>query len=102
MFNEINSNIVIALGINKLPIEKQKEAMERLGAIVYQEVILRSLEILTDEEKDSLEKLIEKDPNPEIIFGFLSEKISNFEEIVKEEAEKLRNDAIEIMGEIGK
>jgi len=102
MFNEINKNIVTTLGINTLPIEKQKEAMERLGAIVYQEVMLRVLNILTEEDKDEFEKLIEKDPNPETMFDFLSQKIPNLSEIVKEEAEKLRGESTEIMEEIGK
>ena len=102
MFNEINKNIVVTLGINTLPIEQQKEAMERLGAIVYQEVMLRVLDILKEEEKDEFEKLIEKDPNPELMFNFLSQKIPNLDEIVKEEAEKLRSESAEIIGEIGK
>lgn len=102
MFNEINKNIVTTLGINTLPVEKQKEAMERLGAIVYQEVMLRALDILSEADKDEFEKLIEKDPNPEKMFGFLSEKIPNLEEIVKEEAENLRKESSEIIGEIGK
>ena len=102
MFNQINKNIVLILGINALPVEKQKEAMERLGVIVYQEVMLRVLDILTEEDKDEFEKLIEKDPNPETLFGFLSEKLPDFEEIVREEAEKLREESAEIIGEIGK
>jgi len=100
MFNEINKNIIVTLGINKLPVEKQKEAMERLGSIVYQEVILRVLDILNEEDKDMFEKMVEKNPNPEILFEFLSNKIINFAEIVKEEAEKLREESAEIMKEI--
>ncbi|MFA6251243.1 MAG: DUF5663 domain-containing protein [Candidatus Paceibacterota bacterium] len=102
MFNQINKNIVLTLGINALPVEKQKEAMERLGAIVYQEVMLRVLDILTEEEKDEFEKQIEKDSNPEAMFEFLSGKIPNLEEIVKGEAEKLREESAEIISEIGK
>ncbi len=102
MFNEINKNIVVTLGINMLPVENQKEAMERLGAIVYQEVMLRALDILTEEDKDAFEKIIEKDSNPETLFGFLSEKIPNLDEIVREEAENLRKESSDIMSEIGK
>ena len=102
MFNDINKNIVTSLGINNLPVEQQKEAMERLGAIVYQEVMLRVLDILSEEDKDAFEKLIEKDSNPESMFAFLSEKVPNLDEIVKEEAEKLREESAEIMSEIGK
>lgn len=100
MFNEINKNIIVTLGINKLPVEKQKEAMERLGSIVYQEVMLRVLDILNEEDKDMFEKMVEKDPNPEILFEFLSSKITNFAEIVKEEAENLKEEGAEIMKEI--
>ncbi len=102
MFNDINKNIVTTLGINNLPVEQQKEAMERLGAIVYQEVMLRVLDILSEEDKDAFEKLIEKDSNPESMFAFLSEKVPNLDEIVREEAEKLREESAEIMSEIGK
>jgi hypothetical protein len=102
MFNDINKNIVVTLGINTLPVEQQKETMERLGTIVYQEVMLRALDILTEEDKDEFEKLIEKDPNPETMFGFLSEKIPNLEEIVIEEAKKLKEESTEILGQIGK
>lgn len=102
MFNEINKNIVVILGINKLPIEKQKEAMERLGSIVYQEVMIRVLNIMSEEDKDIFEKMVEKDPNPEILFEFLAKKIPNLDEIVKEEAESLREESAEIMSEIGK
>ena len=102
MFNDINKNIVLTLGINTLPVEQQKEAMERLGAIVYQEVMLRVLDILTEEDKDAFEKLIEENPDPEILFGFLSDKVPNLDEIVKEEAEKLREESKDIMNEIGK
>ena len=44
MFNTINNNIIKTLGIDVLPLEQQKEAMEKMGAIVYQ---LRMLIITT-------------------------------------------------------
>jgi hypothetical protein len=101
MFNTINNNIIEVLGISSLPREKQEEAMERLGGIVYQETMLRALDIMSDEEKDEFEKLIEKDPDPETMFIFLETKIPNIEEIAKEEAEKLRDEAAEILSAIG-
>lgn len=102
MFNEINKNIVTTLGINLLPVEKQKEVMERLGAIVYQEVMLRVLDILNEEDKDEFEKLIEKNPDPENVFSWLAVKIPNIDEIVGEESDKLRKESVEIIGDIGK
>ncbi len=101
MFNKINENVIKTLGIDSLPPEKQREAIERLGAIVYQEVMLRVLDILSEEDKDAFEKLIDENPDPEAMFGFLVEKIPNIDQIVGEEAEKIRNEATEIMADIG-
>lgn len=102
MFNEINKNIIVTLGINTLPVEQQKEAMERLGSIIYQEVMIRAIEMLEEGDKDEFEKLIEKDPNPNTMFEFLSKKIPTLNEIVIEEAEKLREESVEIIGDLGK
>jgi hypothetical protein len=102
MFDTINNNIITILGIDKLPVEQQKETMEKLGAIVYQEVMLRALDIMTEEDKDEFEALIEKNPDPEAMFVFLSEKVPTIDTIVTEEAEKLREESADIMSEIGK
>jgi len=102
MFNTINKNVVEILGINTLPVEQQKEAMERLGAIVYQEVMLRVLDIMSEEDKDLFEKLIEKNPDPEAMFTFLAEKVPNIDQIVNEEAQSLREESAEILSDIGK
>lgn len=98
MQKNINDSIIKILGIDSLPKEEQQEAMERLGAIVYQEVMLRVLDILNEEDKDEFEKLIEKTKDPEIMFSFLMGKIPNFEEIVNEESEKLKKESAELMG----
>jgi hypothetical protein len=98
MFNTINSTIITTLGIDKLPVEQQNEALEKSGAIVYQEVMLRALEEMSDEDKDAFEKLLESNPTPEIMFGFLSEKVPTIDSIAKEEAEKFIADSKEIMG----
>ncbi len=101
MFNTINKNIIEILGINALPVEQQKEAMEKLGAIVYQEVMLRVLDIMSEEDKDAFEKLIEVNPDPEAMFTFLAEKVPNIDQIVTEEAQALREESAEILGGIG-
>ena len=100
MQNKINDNIIKTLGIDTLPEDKQKEALEKLGELVYQEVMLRVLDVLSEEEKDEFEKLIEKTPDPELMFSFLALKVPNFEEIVNEETQKLKNETAEIMGDL--
>ncbi len=43
-----------------------------------------------------------KNPDPENLFEYLINKVPNLDQIVKEEAEKLREEATEIIGDIGK
>ncbi len=102
MFNQVNDNIIKILGIDVLPIEQQKEAMEKMGALVYQEVMLRVLDVMSEEDKDAFEKLLSENPNPEAMFAFLDEKVPNIDAIVSEEAEKIREESAEIMNQIGK
>ena len=102
MFNKVNQNIIEILGIDKLPVEQQKEAMERLGGIVYQEVMLRVLDLMTDEDKDAFEKLMEENPDPEVMFTYLASKVPNIDTMIVEEAESLKKEAVDIMGDIGK
>lgn len=101
MFQQINDNIITILGIDKLPVEQQKDTMEKLGALVYQEVMIRALDIMDDPDKDAFEKLLSENPNPEAMFTFLAEKVPNIDEIATEEAEKLRAESATIMGQIG-
>lgn len=101
MFNEINKNVVTILGIDKLPVDKQQETMEKLGSIVYQEVMLRVLDIMDEKEGEEFEKLLETNPTPEVMFGYLAEKVPELDTIVKEEAQKIADDANNIMSQVG-
>ncbi len=101
MYNTINNTIITTLGINALPVDQQKEAIERLGGLVYQEVMLRVVDQMEEADKDEFEKLLATNPDPETMFEFIAEKVPEVDTIVKEEAEKLRGEASEIMGQIG-
>ena len=101
MFKDINDTIITTLGIDKLPEEDRAAVMERMGALVYQEVMLRVLDIMSEEDKDAFEKMINESPDPEVLFGFLAEKVPTIDTIVSEEAQKLKRDRDEVMSQIG-
>ena len=90
------------MGIDSLPVEEQKDTMEKLGAIVYQETMIRVLDTMSEEDKDAFEKLIESNPDPEKMFSFLSEKVPDISSIVSQEAQKLKDESSKIMDNIGK
>lgn len=69
---------------------------ERFNLSLQKSVFGKGLLILTDEEKEELLKVFEKDDKNSsinIAFNFMKEKIPEFESIVKEEVEGLKKEA---------
>ena len=99
--NTIQKNISSALEINSLPPEEQQEIILRVGALIYQNVLIRVIEMMTEKDQDEFEKLLDKNANPEDIFSFLKEKIKDLEKIIDEEAIKFKDKASNIMDQIG-
>ena len=102
MFNTINNTIIQTLGISELPLETQQEAMRFFGSLIYQEIILRSVEDMSDDDKTEFTKLIETNPTQETLFDFLASKTPHIETIAKEEAQSIREEDEALMGQIGK
>ena len=89
--------LVKALGIESLPLEKQEEIIGSAGAIIYQAVITRALEEMTDEVVDEFEKLTETEPTPDQMFAFFRQKIPNFDGMIEEEASLFIKDGEDLM-----
>jgi len=99
--NPIQKNIKSVLEIENLPAEEQEEIILRVGGIIYQNVLMRVMEIMTDEDQDEFEKLLDKNAQPEEIFSFLKANVHDFEKIIEEEALKFKNKTDSIMSQIG-
>jgi hypothetical protein len=78
--------LIKALGIEELPTEEQEAVLERSAALVYQAVVTRALEEMDEPTLDAFEKLVEKNPTPEMLLEFFQEKLPDFEIIIAEEA----------------
>ncbi|MDP2788690.1 MAG: DUF5663 domain-containing protein [bacterium] len=101
MNTTIQKSIAEILEAENLLPEEVEELLLRVGALIYQNVMTRAVESLTDEEQNKFEKILDKQSEPEEIFTFLKNKVPGFEEIIKEESEKFRNKSAKIMGQIG-
>mgnify|MGYP001608058121 FL=1 len=99
--NPIEKNITDALDLSALPVEEQQEILIRTGTVIYQNVLMRVMEILTEEEQNEFEKLLDNEAKPEKIFSFLKNKVKDLEKIIEEEASKFKNKANDIMSQIG-
>ncbi len=93
--NTIKQNLIEVFEIEKLPVDKQEETLARIGKIIFQAVLLRILPLLDETDTAQFEKLADEGARPEDLFEFFMNKIPNFTEIVAEEAENFKKEAIE-------
>ena len=88
----MNKDIMVLFGLEKLSPEKGAQMVERLGRLVFQSVLVRVLPLLSSEDLALYEKMTEGDEEIEAILKFLAEKVPDFEKVIEEEAEILRNE----------
>lgn len=95
MKNILSSDIIAEWGLQSLSPEKQVETVERIGKIIYQALLVRSLDILSEKEQEEFDQLLDKDSTtPDDVLAFLQKKISNFDKIVLEERKSLKEDLL--------
>ncbi|MFZ2205664.1 MAG: DUF5663 domain-containing protein [Minisyncoccia bacterium] len=99
--NPIQNNIIDILELDNLPKEEAEEILIRTGALIYQNVLMRAVEKMTDKDQDDFEKMLDNEAKPEEIFSFLKDKVEDFEKIIIEETEKFKNKTSNIMDQIG-
>ncbi len=95
---KIRENIIELFNIKDLPEDKQEETINKIGGIIFQSVLMRTLPMLSEEDLANYEKLLDNDVAPDELMNFFGEKIPNFLEIVAEESENFRNEAAEAFG----
>lgn len=97
----MNSILIKALGLEKASPEKQAEVVEAIGVVVYQAVITRAMEEMTDDKLDAFEKITDAEPTPELLINFFMKEIPNFEMMMREEAAKIVADHVTVANQIG-
>jgi hypothetical protein len=104
MDNIFNQNIIGYLGLEHLDKEKQEETLLRVGKIIYQAVMLRVMDILSEDDQKEFEQILDTVGADESkqgdIMTFLNSKIPNLDEISKEEITKFKEDTMNVMGNL--
>ncbi len=99
--NPIEQNIKNALNLDKLSPQEQQDIILRVGTLIYQNVLMRVMELMNEEQEDEFEKLLDANASPESIFEFLKKAAPSLEIIIGEEAAKFRDRSSNIMNQIG-
>lgn len=97
----IKQNIIKGLGLDALPEEAQERALESMSRIIFQNIIVNSLDELSEADQDAFEKLLSSDGvTGDAISEFLSQRIPNFNELVEKEVANFRNEAAEFVDNV--
>ncbi len=93
--NPLSKDIVSEWGLGELPQEEQIDMVDRIGRLIYQAVLVRSLDILSEIEQEEFDLLLDEDTTtPEEVVLFLERKIPTFKILLKEEVNKLKADIL--------
>ncbi|MEI7620802.1 MAG: hypothetical protein WCJ57_04525 [Candidatus Falkowbacteria bacterium] len=78
--------------------EEKIEVLKKMGAVSYQKILLRAMDILSDDKKTVLEYLMSQESfSQEELLEFLKKEIPNLEEVIEEESQKTATDFISIL-----
>jgi hypothetical protein len=101
--NMIERNILEELGLDELPPEKQEETILQIGRLIYQAVLIRALDRLSEEEQRDFERLLNEHPDDEAKFtGFLEQKVPDLDRIIQEEISKFKAETAALLKPNGK
>ncbi len=95
MTNTLSKDIINEWGLGSLPEDKQLDVVERLGKMLYQAILVRSLDILSEKEQTEFDLLLDEDTTtPEDVLGFLKSKIPTFDNMLNDEKQNLKRDIL--------
>jgi hypothetical protein len=96
-------------GLDLLPAEQQEEFLGDVADALYESVLLDVAVQLSDADRDALTTLIERastgadnDAHQEAVFSFLKLKVPNLDDIIKFEADKLKQNYLALQAQVSK
>jgi hypothetical protein len=99
--DNIKKDLFELFELDKVEPEKAIEMINRLAKLVFQAVLVRVLPLLSEEDLTEYEKIVEGQQGADVLFKFFTEKISDFDSIVREESENLRIEMSKDMTQVG-
>ncbi|MCK9578677.1 hypothetical protein M0R01_04300 [bacterium] len=86
-------DIIRELNLEYLPEDEQVKMIEEMSDVVYEKIILKVLEKLTDEDSVALTNFLSQE-KLEDATNFINERIPNFEEIIDDEITNFQEELI--------
>lgn len=94
----LTEEIIAELGLDKLPPEQKDDVIERVGNVIFQGVIVRIMEGMSEEDKEAFYDVVDKNPEGgEPVIEFLQKKVPNLADIVAEEIDSFKQQSQETL-----
>ncbi len=91
----LSKDVIKEWGLTSMPATEQNTMVERIGRILYQAILVRSLDILSEKEQVEFDELLDQDSTtPDEVLAFLQKKIPTFEQMVLDEKKSLKDDIL--------
>mgnify|MGYP003394482693 CR=1 FL=1 len=94
----LNQDLLQELGIDALTPEEATAFFSSFGNIIWQRIILRLEDELTDDQKQKLESVLATESdNTEAITSFFTNEVEGFEDMVNEEVAEYKKELLDQM-----
>jgi Protein of unknown function (DUF5663) len=102
---KLKAQILNEFGLGALPQAEQDAALEKVGGMIFQGVFMRCAEALPEDKQKELSAMItgsgaSAPTDPQALFTFLSTNVPDFENIMKSEVTRFKEESARIMGGI--
>ncbi len=93
----MDSDFMKEFGLDRLPPDKRDEALAQIGRIIYQGVLIRALDRLSEQDQRDFERLLNDHPDDEqVLTDFLEHRVPDLDAIIQDEIAQFRSDAASI------
>lgn len=87
--DDSDTQLIKAMGLDGLPDDEKQEAIENFLTALNNNLGQRVAEVLPDEKVDEFEALLEGEPEPEAVAGWLQQNVPDYMQLVEDEAQKM-------------
>lgn len=99
----INRDIITEFGLDKLAPERQQELFGKIGELIFQGVLIRVLDSMSEEKQAELNSFLEAaGEDGGKIVSYLEANVPQFNEVVEQEIIKFKKESLDILSALNK
>lgn len=97
----LSENLFTAFGLDRLEPAKQEEALKQIGDIVFQRIMLRLAEVLSEAQMNQFDQsLLREEQEPGSVMKFLQAEVPNVGSLIDEEVAGFKEEALDLVRSI--